>query len=685
MNHLKLVIAEKPSVAQSIAKVLGATKRHDGYTEGNGYLVSWCVGHLVELAAPDAYDQRYKKWTKEDLPILPTEWKYNVSPSTKKQFDILKRLMNRNDVSEIVCATDAGREGELIFRLVYHQCGCKKPFKRLWISSMEDSAIREGFENLRPGSEYDALYEAALCRERADWIVGMNATRFFSVLYGKTLHVGRVVSPTLAMTVMREAEIAAFVPESFYTVNLSLPEMTAVSGRLKEKSDAQDLANVCAQSMALVSKCERKEKSEKAPALYDLTSLQRDANRKLGYTAQQTLDYTQSLYEKKLVTYPRTDSRYLTDDMEEKVPALVNVAAKLAGTAAPAECIVKPVINSKKVSDHHAIIPIMSAERAELAALPVGEREILRLIAARLIAAVAPPYRYAETMAELQCGTGVFTTKGKTVLEAGWKEFEKPGKAETPLPPMNEGDSFPVLFADVKEGKTKPKPHYTEDTLLSAMERAGEDEMPKDAERRGIGTPATRAGIIERLVTRGFLERTGDKKCRNLIPTEKGNALITILPEQLQSASMTADWEEKLLQIERGEYSPEAFMSEIEEMIVSLIENYQVVKDASIIMSNAKKSLGKCPVCGADVGERPKAYSCSNRDCKFALWKNSRYFEAIGKRMTENVAKKLLDNGSVRLKDCYSKRLDKNFSATILLDFDEDGRAQFRMEKGGKS
>ncbi len=679
----KLVITEKPSVGQSISKVLGAKVRRDGYFEGNGYLVSWCVGHLVEPAEPDAYDVRYKKWKKEDLPIVPAEWKYNVSSSTQKQFNILKRLMLREDVSSLVCATDAGREGELIFRHVYNQCGCDKPFERLWISSMEDSAIREGFENLRPGSEYDRLYEAALCRERADWIVGMNATRLFSVLYGRTLHVGRVVSPTLAMTVLREAEISAFQPETFYSVNLSLPDMNAASDRIKEKADANRLSKECAGSTAVVTKCERKEKSEKAPALYDLTSLQRDANRLLGFTAQQTLDYLQALYEKKLTSYPRTDSRYLTDDMAEKVPMLVDIAAKLTGKTPSDELNVKAVIDSKKVSDHHAIVPTMSAKMADLPSLPAGEREILRLIAIRLLASVAPAYRYAETVAEFKCGDETFTAKGKTVLDIGWKAIEKPGKSEkkdVSLPAMQVGDTFPVLSATVKEGQTKPKAHFTEDTLLSAMERAGAESMPEDAERRGIGTPATRAGIIERLVTRGFLERKGDKKTKNLIPTEKATALITVLPEELQSASMTADWEEKLLKIERGEYSSEAFMAEIVEMVWNLVENYEVVKEAGIIMPDAGKSIGRCPVCGADVIERSKSWSCGNRQCNFALWKDNHYFESIGKRMTETVARRLLKTGSVRLKDCYSKRLDKYFDATICMTWDNTGRVRFEMD-----
>ncbi len=743
-----LIVTEKPSVAKSIAGALGvkAAGRHEGYIEGyseyfkDTVWVTWCLGHLVQMSYPEAYGQKYAKWRLEDLPILPEQYRYEIIPESKKQFDVVSKLMNsvgeperggegrtrrpgksmlygENEFfvpdSPIICATDAGREGELIFRLVYHQCGCKKPFSRLWISSMEDNAIREGFANLRPGTEYDALYEAALCRERADWIVGMNATRLFSVLYGQTLHVGRVVSPTLAMTVLREAQISAFQPETFYTVNLDLQNMTAVSGRIKEKSAAEALAQSCIGETVVVTKCERRERSEKAPALYDLTSLQRDANRQLGYTAQQTLDYTQALYEKKVVTYPRTDSRYLTDDMEEKVPELVTVAAGLFAGSVPKELSVKPVLNSKKVSDHHAIVPTASAGDTDIMGLPAGEREILRMIATRLLASVAPPCRYAETVAEFQCGETVFTAKGKTVLEAGWKAIEKPGKAnnrdklaktpgamkkmetsgametedtleaETSLPVMNEGDMFPVLSAEVKEGQTKPKAHYTEDTLLSAMERAGADEMPDDVERKGIGTPATRAGIIERLVTRGFLERRGDKKTKHLLPTEKGVALITVLPEQLQSASMTADWEEKLLKIERGEYSSDAFMTEIEEMITGLVDTYEVVKDARVIMPEAGKSLGKCPVCGSDVVERPKSYSCVNRQCKFAIWKENRYFESIGKRMNESTAKRLLKNGSIPMKGCYSRRLDKYFDATIFMTVDEEGKARFQMEKGG--
>ncbi|MCD7866173.1 MAG: DNA topoisomerase, partial [Clostridiales bacterium] len=605
-----------------------------------------------------------------------------------------------------------------IFRLVYYLCGCKKPFSRLWISSMEDAAIREGFKNLRPGSEYDRLFEAALCRERADWIVGINATRLFSVLYGKTLHVGRVLSPTLSMAVVREAEIAAFVQESFYTVELALPGVKASGKRLKEKEAALQLADECADSTATVTKYVCKEKSEKPPALYDLTTLQRDANRQLGYTAQQTLDYAQGLYEKKIITYPRTDSRYLTDDMEEMVPGLASMAARIAGLYDDKDDefdeeddSISRLIDSSKVSDHHAIIPTMSAGEEELSALPSGEREILQLIAVRLAEAVAGPCRYEEVTAEFEYSGMPFAAKGKTILKEGWKAIEKeenearqrrsrskrgnsnnnhPGISEkesevsAPLPLMEIGDRFPVKSADVKEGKTKPRPHYTEDTLLSAMEHAGTEDMPDDAERKGIGTPATRAGVIERLVTRGFLSRAGNGKTKYLIPTEKGTALITVLPEQLQSPSMTADWEEKLLAIERGEYSPEEFMDGIAAMITNLVETYEPAEDSAVILPAKRESLGKCPACGADVVEYPKSYSCTNRQCKFALWKENRYFESIGKQMSENAARQLLKNGSIRLKHCYSRRKDRYFDTTVSMTLDPDGKVQFRMGKDNK-
>ena len=689
---MKLVLAEKPSVAQSIAKVLGANKREDGYLEGNGYVVSWCVGHLVELAQPEAYDAKYSKWTYADLPIFPADWRYEVSTGTKKQFGILKKLMARDDVASLVCATDAGREGELIFRLVYHKAGCRKPFERLWISSMEDSAIREGFENLRSGTEYDALYEAALCRERADWIVGINATRLFSTLYGQTLNVGRVMTPTLAMAVMREAAIAAFKPEPFYTVQIGLDGFTAASERFKKKSDAEAVSKDC--SIAAVTKSERKEKSEKPPALYDLTSLQRDANRVLGYTAQQTLDYTQNLYEKKLVTYPRTDSRYLTDDMAHNLPDLVTMAFHTFPSPGVDNVPVhaEQVVDNKKVADHHAIIPTRELQKCNLNELPKGELAILQLISTRLFVAVGDPHRYTETVIELDCGGTAFSAKGKTVLHEGWKAYVKKSNStkndenEQVLPSVSVGDEIAVISTEIKEGKTSPPKHYTEDTLLQSMETAGADEMPDEVERKGLGTPATRAGIIEKLVRIGFLERKGDKKTKHLIPTHKGTALVTVMPEQIQSPSMTADWEEKLLLIEKGEYASEDFMDEIKDVIAGLIQNYEVIQDSEVLMSKESNAVGKCPVCGSSVEEKAKAFFCSNRSCKFALWKNNRYFESIGKSMTSATAQKLLGSGKINLKGCKSAKTGNTFDATVYMEVFEDGKTRFNMEfdNGGK-
>ena len=681
---MKLVLAEKPSVAQSIAKVLGANKREDGYLEGNGYVVSWCVGHLVELAEPEAYDAKYSKWTYSDLPIFPMDWKYEVSSGTKKQFGILKKLMAREDVASLVCATDAGREGELIFRLVYHKAGCRKPFERLWISSMEDVAIKEGFENLRSGTEYDALYEAALCRERADWIVGINATRLFSTLYGQTLNVGRVMTPTLAMAVMREAAIAAFKPEPFYTVQIGLDGFTASSERYKKKSEAEAVSKGC--SVATVTKAERKEKSEKPPALYDLTSLQRDANR--------VLDYTQNLYEKKLVTYPRTDSRFLTDDMAHSLPDIV----KLAFHTFPVEGVdnvpvhAEQVVNNKKVTDHHAIIPTRELQKCNLGELPKGELAILQLISNRLCVAVGDPHRYAETVIELDCGGTAFSVKGKTILHDGWKALVKKynstkiDEKEQALPSVSVGDEMTVNSTEIKDGKTSPPKHYTEDTLLQSMETAGADEMPDEVERKGLGTPATRAGIIEKLVRIGFLERKGDKKTKHLIPTHKGTALVTVMPEQIQSPSMTADWEEKLLLIEKGEYASEDFMDEIKDVIAGLIQNYEVIRDSEVMMSKEANSIGKCPLCGSAVEDKAKAFFCSNRACKFALWKNNRYFASIGKSMTSATAQKLLGSGKVKLKNCKSERTGNTFDATVFMEVSDDGKTKFSMEfeNGGK-
>ncbi len=682
---LKLVVCEKPSVAQSISKVLGATKRGDGFLEGGGYIVSWCVGHLVELAQPESYEERYAKWRKEDLPILPHSWKYQVTAATKKQFSVLKKLMSRSDVESLVCATDAGREGELIFRLVYHQCECKKPFERLWISSMEDTAIREGFANLKPGIEYDALYEAALCRERADWIVGINATRLFSCLYGVTLNVGRVMTPTLGMVVLREAAISAFMPEPFYTVQITVNDFAASSERFKEKTDAESCRKACQEAeTATVCKVERREKSEKSPALYDLTTLQREANRLFGFTAQQTLDYTQSLYEKKLVTYPRTDSRYLTEDMAVSLPGLAENSALAFGVQPPAAVHASAVINGKKVTDHHALLPTASMAKADLAALPAGEQSVLRMIVARLLAAVSEPHRYAETAVELSCAGTVFSAKGKEILDDGWKEVErqllpKEEKAVKVLPPLAEGEALPIEKTEIKEGKTSPPKHFTEDLLLQAMEAASADDFPEDAERKGIGTSATRAAIIEKLVLKGFLERKGSGKVKTLIPTEKGKALITVTPEQLQSPAMTADWEEKLSEVEHGEYAPETFMDEISGMIMELVNNYEIVKGAKMLMPGTTV-IGTCPHCGAEVIERQKGWFCSNRECRFILWKDNAYFKKIGKRLTAQMAERLVRDGRIRVKDCKSQKTGKTYNASVLLSTEADGRPKFQLE-----
>ena len=691
-----LVIAEKPSVAQSIAKVLGCTDKQDGYLSGGGYLVSWCVGHLVELAEPETYDSKYETWKKEDLPIIPEEFKYQVTTATRKQFKVLKDLLHRDDVDCVTNACDAGREGELIFRLVYDEAKCNKPMKRLWISSMEDEAIRDGFAGLKDGQEYDRLYEAALCRERADWIVGINATRLFSSLYGQTLNVGRVMTPTLALTVAREAEIRAFRPEDFYTVILSTEIGDLGSKRFSDREEAKELLIKCTLAGKLtITKAEKKEKQEKAPALFDLTTLQREANKRLGYTAQQTLDYTQSLYEKKLVSYPRTDSRYLTDDMEALLPNLIAKAEKVSGLMPTDAQDHHCVINSKKVTDHHAIIPTASVDKADLSELPNGEREVLRLIATRLLEAVSSPCIYAEAVLEGECAGERFTAKGKSVIDAGWKgvakisEKKKDDPDDTALgdiSSIHEGDEIKITQAGVKAGKTTPPKYYTEDTLLSAMEKAGSDETPDEAERKGLGTPATRAGIIEKLVRIGFIERKGDKKTKYLVPTHKGEMLITVIPEAIQSASMTAEWEQKLLEVEKESYSAEQFMDEIGSMVKELVDTYEIVQDAEVLMKPAYAPLGKCPHCGADVIEKSKGFFCENKDCKFALWKDNRFFDSLSKKLTKQVAEQLLSRGRAKLKKCRSVKTGKTYDTTVVLSVTDNGAPQFTLDftKGAK-
>lgn len=700
---MRLVIAEKPSVAQSLSAVIGANARKDGYLEGNGWRVSWCVGHLAGLADADSYDPKYAKWRYDDLPILPSDWKMSVGRDKKKQFDILKKLLCAPDVTEVVNACDAGREGELIFRNVYELAGCKKPMKRLWISSMEDSAIREGFENLRPGADYDGLHQAALCRAKADWLVGINATRLFSVLYRRTLNIGRVMSPTLALIVQREAEIEAFQPEPFYTVALELPGFTAVGARMKDKTAAKELQTACRGGSAVVKQAQRKEKSEKPPALYDLTTLQRDANRLLGFTAQQTLDYLQNLYEKKLCTYPRTDSRYLTSDMAEGLPVLVNLTANAMPfrKGIGITCNPEAVINDKKVTDHHAVIPTRNLRDADLSALPVGEKAVLELVSARLLCAVAEPHLYEETAATLVCAGQEFAAKGKTIQRPGWRRLDAayhaglknaPEPEERPeektLPELSEGQSLSVSNASVKEGKTSPPKHFTEDTLLSAMENAGKEDMPDTAERKGLGTPATRAGILEKLASTGFLERKKSKKTVQLMPSRDARSLITVLPEQLQSPLLTAEWEYRLGEIERGELSPEEFLSGIYAMLRELAATYQVVKGTDYLFSPPREAVGRCPRCGGDVTESKKGFFCQSETCRFAIWKDSKWWSAKKKQPTKAIVAALLKDGRARLTGCYSEKTGKTYDADVLLE-DTGEYVNFKLDfgqrKGGSS
>lgn len=710
---MKLVISEKPSVAQSIAAVIGVKQRGDGFLEGNGYLVSWCLGHLAELAKANTYDKKYAKWRREDLPILPENWRFAVSGDKQKQFAILRDLMRRDDVDEVINACDAGREGELIFHTVYDMADCSKPMKRLWISSMEDEAIRQGFADLKPGRDYDGLHQSALCRSKADWLVGINATRLFSVLYHRTLNVGRVMSPTLALIVQREAEISAFQPEPFYTVSLDCGGFTATGDKLRAKPEAEAVTAACKGKAAIVRAVERKEKSEKAPALYDLTTLQRDVNRLLGYTAQQTLDYLQSLYEKKLCTYPRTDSRFLTNDMEGIVPGLASVAAAICGADVPERLNASQVCDSAKVSDHHAVAPTSGAGKADISALPAGEREILRLVSRQLLCAVGSAHQYAETAVTLDCAGYDFTAKGKTVLVPGWKAYLQE-QADKPLPELAEGQDIAVSSVSVKEGKSSPPKHYTEDTLLSAMETAGArhgvpaksndfvgkggaterasfspqggneqsevcDDAPDDAERKGLGTPATRAAILEKLVTTGFVERKKAKKTTNLIPSQVGVSLVTVLPEQLQSPLLTAEWENRLKQVERGELEPDAFMNGIAGMLRELIQTYTPVKGAEVLFPSGREAVGKCPRCGSSVTESKKGFFCENDNCRFGLWKDNRFFAAKKKVLTKAVAAALLKDGRVRLTGCYSEKTGKTYDATVILE-DTGENVNFKLE-----
>ena len=687
-----LVITEKPSVARSIASALEVNEKHHGYLSSNCYTISWCIGHLVSSAEPEDYDEKYKIWRYEDLPILPDVWKYAVLTKTLKQFNVLKELMNKtNEFHEVVCATDAGREGELIFRLVYEQVGCTLPVKRLWISSLERDAIKEGFRNLENGSRYDNLYKAALCRDHADWLVGINATRLYSLLYGRTLKVGRVMSPTLAMIVNREESIQSFVPEKFYTVCLENGLM-ARSERFSERLQADTLARMCEGHDAVITKIETHRKTERAPHLYDLTTLQRDANRYFGFTAQQTLDYTQSLYEKQLVTYPRTDSQYLTHDMEARIPSMVLAIGKSLPfmSGLNLKLSFTQIINDKKVSDHHAIIPTRNAVNPVIEVTD-NERLILNLIAVRLVCAVCEPYVYDDLIITVKCADHLFKARARNTVQVGWKApwntfrggcgtagiFDE----ENILPlseDLKEGSILRKMKASVQEGTTTPPRHYTEDSILAAMENAGNSEMPEDAERKGIGTPATRAAILEKLVVDGLIERKGNGKTKHLIPTEKGASLIAVLPEQLQSPLLTAEWEQKLKQIEKGEISSDVFIAEISQMVRDLVNHAQRVPNADELFPASREAVGKCPNCGAAVIEKQKGFFCENRSCHFGLWKDNKLLMPGGKPPRKAMIQTLLSEGQVEAKGLISKA-GKPYNALVILDCSDDGDARVRL------
>lgn len=681
---MKLVIAEKPSVAKTIAVVIGAGKQNDGYLSGNGYAVAWCFGHLAEFAQPESYNERYAKWRYEDLPIIPDTWQYAVGEDKRKQFEIVTGLMKNDSVTEIINACDAGREGELIFRTVYQLAGCTKPIKRLWISSMEDTAVKRGFDNLRPGSEYDCLYYAALCRSKADWLVGINATRLFSVLYHRTLNVGRVVSPTLSMIVQREAEIKAFKSEPFYKVVLDFNEFKAESERFENEDEANAVAKMCNRSSAVIQAVEKNEKRENAPALYDLTTLQRAANRLLGYTAQQTLDYLQNLYEKKLCTYPRTDSKFLTEDMKASVNEMTGIAAKILGTEAPNNINSNNVCDNAKVTDHHAIILTKSAKQADVKSLIAGEREILKLIARRMLCAVSEAYLYTETTVDILCAGTRFKAKGKTVSSMGWKLYLSSNDKDEILPDLYEGQLLNAEYVTVTEGKTTPPKHYTEDTILSAMEKAGEKEMPENAERKGIGTPATRAAMIEKLVSVGFITRVKGHKTVNLLPDNVGTSLITILPEELQSPLLTAEWEHQLLSVEKGEMKPEDFLSGIKKMVSDTVHDYKVIDGAEILFPSERTVVGKCPRCGSNVTESKKGYFCEKNSCKFALWRDNRFLTSKRINLSQKIAQELLKNKKAYVSGIYSEQTGKRYNAFILMS-DDGVRTNFSLEFENKN
>ncbi len=687
---MRLIIAEKPSVAESIAKVLGVTNNKNGYIMGNGYIVSWCIGHLVSLASADTYHVKYSKWNDKDLPIIPQDWQYTVNISTKKQFEVLKELISKKEVTELICATDAGREGELIFRLIYQKCNCKKPVKRLWISSLEDSAILKGIAELENSQKYDSLYNAALCRAKADWLIGINASRLFSCLYHKTLNVGRVMTPTLAFLTEREKEINNFQKQKFYQVEIDCGNFCAISEKIESKTDAEKLKQKCLGKTAVVQSVEQKQKTEKPPKLYDLTTLQREANKIYGYTAQQTLEYLQSLYEKKLATYPRTDSNYITEDMKNSITELIAIISKKIDIEVTTQNI-ENIVDGSKVSDHHALLPTKSIQTTNLSELPAGERNILKLLVYRLLIAVGEAYCYTEINILLECEKTIFKANAKNILQKGWKNileaFQKTLREKTKkenemiLPDLQQNQQIKGVKSSVKEGITAPPKHFTEDTLLLAMENASTEDFKQieNAEKKGLGTPATRAGIIEKLIKCGFAERNQ----KQILPTQKGFELIEVVPQTIKSAKLTAIWESKLKDIENNNISSQNFMQEIETMLSELIKSYEnsdFVKSLCI----EKEMIGKCPHCGKPVYEGEKNYYCSgykdNPSCHFVLWKNNLFFTSKRKTFTKQLAIEFLNKGRVKMTELYSEKKDRYYNATVVMQYTGENYVTFKLE-----
>ena len=687
-----LVIAEKPSVAQSYAKNLSAYKREDGYLEGESCIVSWCLGHLAEYAQPEEYDPKYEKWQFDDLPILPETWKLKVSKDKKKQFDVLKGLMNRSDVEYLVNGCDAGREGELIFQRVYVLAGCRKPVKRLWISSMEDAAIQKGFQTMKSEEEYKNLCMAAVCRAQADWLIGMNGTRAYTTRYFKRLVVGRVQTPTLAMLAERQERIEHFQKEAFYKVALTDGKLTVVSENIANEEAADLLAALCNGSTAVVTQMKKEDKKVFPPKLYDLTNLQREANRYFGYTAKRTLDMLQELYEEKLVTYPRTDSQFVTEDMKDSVEELVGKMPVLLPFVDYGQLGngVKRVINNEKVSDHHAILPTKEAVEKGIADLASDKKNLMMLICQQLVQATGEEYLYEQTDITVKCQEQDFKARGKIPVQMGFKEVEKAFKhlyvkaepvegkeKETSIPAgYEEGMRLFPVKADKTTHYTSPPKPFNEDTLLAAMETAGNKEFDSETEKKGLGTPATRASIIEKLVSSGYAQRKG----KQILPSTEGKELVKVMPEYLKSAVMTAEWENRLLMMEKGQITDTQFMEEITSLVRKILELCrEIPEEERRRFQTAREVIGKCPVCGSDIFEGKQNFYCSNRQCDFALWKENRFLGSMAKKLDEKMARELLDKACTHVKGLYSKKKDMKFDADLLLTL-EDGKPRFHLE-----